>query len=487
MYNYVINDIAIKGLANLIGYITSSRRLNDYVLKRLDRILYNEVVIKNITGRPYRVQLEKYITARNILNSVSKILNDKRVGRAVRKGVVENLITKSVIKSLRLRNVKLNSYEISYPTFITISPAKHCNLSCRGCYANSTVRDSDTLDYDIFSRVVKEKTITWGSHFTVISGGEPLTYRSKGKDIIDFYAEHNDNFFLMYTNGTLIDRDMAKRLSEVGNCTPAVSVEGFEKITDKRRGKGVYKKTVRAMENMIDYGVPFGLSLTATRENYKEILSEEFLDFFIYKMGAKYMWIFQYMPIGRHFTLELMLTPEERLWMFKREQEILHSTDIFFADFWNSGPVSDGCIAGGRFGGYLHLLWNGDITPCVFIPYKLHNIYDVYKNGGNLDTTLNSPLFKKIREWQIEYSFMKKGSDMENQIMPCLIRDHHKEFMEIIKKTGAIPIDKQAEQALRDDKYHQGLIEYDEKFARLTNPIWENEYLRSFLKEENIG
>ena len=487
MLNDLIDDIAIKGLANIISYIATSRRLNDYVVKRLDRMLYNEVVVKNITARPHRIQLEKYITARNILNSVAKILNDRRVGKAVRKGFIDNLIAQSIIKSLRLRNVALSSYEMSYPTFITISPSKHCNLSCRGCYANSTVKDSDTLDYDIFSRVVKEKTFAWGSYFTVISGGEPLTYKSKGKDIIDFYAEHDNNFFLMYTNATLIDKPTARRLAEVGNCTPAVSVEGFEETTDKRRGKDVYRKIITAMENMADLGVPFGLSLTATRQNYKEILSQEFLDFFVGKMGAKYVWIFQYMPIGRHFTLELMLTPEERLEMFKREQEILHTTDIFFADFWNSGPVSDGCIAGGRFGGYLHLLWNGDVTPCVFIPYKLHNIYDVYKNGGNLDTILNSPLFKAIREWQIEYSFMKKGSEMNNQIMPCIIRDHHKEFIEILKKTGAQPIDEQAEQALKDEVYHQGLIEYDKSFANLTDPIWENEYLRSFLKDEKIG
>jgi len=487
MLNDVIDDIAIKGLATVIGYIASSRRLNDYVARRLNRMLYNEIVIKNITKRPYKVQMEKYLTARNIIGSVAKILNDRKVGKAVRKGVVENLIVSSIIKSLRLRNVALSSYEISYPTFLTVSPAKHCNLSCRGCYANSTVRDSDTLDYDIFSRVIREKTASWGSHFTVISGGEPLTYNINGKNILDIYTEHDNNFFMMYTNATLIDRNMAKRLAEVGNCTPAVSVEGFEEITDRRRGKGVYKKVVTAMENMADLGVPFGLSLTATRQNYKEILSEEFLDFFVGKMGAKYIWIFQYMPIGRHFTLELMLTPQERLWMFRREQEILHTTDIFFADFWNSGPVSDGCIAGGRFGGYLHLLWNGDVTPCVFIPYKLHNIYDIYKNGGDLEIILNSPLFKQIRKWQIEHSFMKKGSEMKNQIMPCLIRDHHKEFMEIIKKTGATPIDDEARQALDDEFYHQGLIEYDKEFANLTDPIWENEYLRSFIKEEKAG
>lgn len=487
MLSNMLDDLTIKSLTSLVCHITSSRKLNDYLAKKLDNLLYNEVVIKNVTTRPHRIQMEKYLTARNILNSGIKILNDDRVGRAVRKGVIENLIIQSIIKSLRLRNVKLTTYEKPFPTFLTISPTKHCNLNCKGCYANSTVKDSDTLDYDVFVRVMKEKTSAWSSHFTVISGGEPLTYRSRGKDIIDLYQEFDDNYFLMFTNATLIDKEMAKRLAEVGNCTPAVSVEGFEELTDRRRGKGTYRKIIQAMENMLDAGVPFGLSLTATRHNYEEILSDEFMDFFINKMEIKYIWIFQYMPIGRRFTLDLMVTPQQRLWMYEREQELLNKRDIFFADFWNSGPLSDGCIAGGRFGGYLHLLWNGDVTPCVFIPYKLHNIYDVYKSGGNLDTILNSPLFKAIREWQIDYSFMKNSGEMGNQIMPCIIRDHHKEFMEIVRKTGAQPIDELARAALEDDEYHQGLIEFDKEFAKLTEPIWEQCYLRSFMKEEKAG
>ena len=43
----------------------------------------------------------------------------------------------------------------------------------------------------------------------------------------------------MYTNGTLIDEKMAQRMAEVGNITPAISVEGFEKKTDERGRRNV--------------------------------------------------------------------------------------------------------------------------------------------------------------------------------------------------------------------------------------------------------
>jgi MoaA/NifB/PqqE/SkfB family radical SAM enzyme len=43
---------------------------------------------------------------------------------------------------------------------------------------------------------------------------------------------------------------------------------------------------------------------------------------------------------------------------------------IFIADFWNSATATNGCLAAGRAGGYFHVNWNGDVSPCVFFPYS---------------------------------------------------------------------------------------------------------------------
>lgn len=40
------------------------------------------------------------------------------------------------------------------------------------------------------------------------SGGKPLVFKNEGKTIFDLAKEHNDTFFLMYTNGTLINEEM---------------------------------------------------------------------------------------------------------------------------------------------------------------------------------------------------------------------------------------------------------------------------------------
>lgn len=42
------------------------------------------------------------------------------------------------------------------------------------------------------------------------------------------------------------------RLLAVKNFIPVLSVEGFEKATDARRGKGTYQKVIRAMLHEVD-------------------------------------------------------------------------------------------------------------------------------------------------------------------------------------------------------------------------------------------
>jgi MoaA/NifB/PqqE/SkfB family radical SAM enzyme len=282
----------------------------------------------------------------------------------------------------------------------------------------------------------------------------------------------------MYTNGTLIDKKMAEKLAEVGNITPSISVEGFEKETDERRGKGAHKKILQAMENLKEAGVPFGISTTATKNNADLIVSDEFIDYYFDKQGAIYGWIFQLMPIGRA-SLDLMVTPEQRLRMFKKTQHLIKDRKIFIADFWNSGCVSNGCISAGRAGGYLYIDWDGNVTPCVFNPYSPVNINKIYKKDGTLNDVLKEPFFESIRQWQKDYALDKKPHEMGNWITPCPIRDHYNIMKNLLNGYHPKPTDEAAEKALNDHKYQEGLEKYDKEVAELTNPIWEKEYLKN--------
>jgi MoaA/NifB/PqqE/SkfB family radical SAM enzyme len=268
-------------------------------------------------------------------------------------------------------------------------------------------------------------------------------------------------------------------MAEAGNMTVNISVEGFEEKTDGRRGKGTYQRILNGMANLRHAGVPFGLSLTGTRYNAEEILSDEFLDFFLNEQYALYIWLFQYMPIGRSYTLDLLPTPQQRAWMWKRSWEVVRERKIMLADFWNFGTVSDGCIAAARPSGYMYIDWNGKVTPCVFMPYAATTVYDLYQNGGTLDDVYQEPFLKAIRDWQMDYALSATcQEDHGNWIMPCPIRDHHDECRKLIDQYGAEPEDEMAAQALEDGNYYEGMLSYDEALHAALDPLWEEHYLK---------
>ncbi|TLN00101.1 radical SAM protein, partial [bacterium] len=277
-----------------------------------------------------------------------------------------------------------------------------------------------------------------------------------------------------YTNATLIDDKISQRLAKAGNLLLCISVEGWKERTDERRGAGVFDKILNAMSLLRRDGVPFGISLTGTRHNAEEILSEDFIDFFM-KQGALFAWLFQYMPIGRSFTLDLMVTPQQRAWMWHRSWEIVRERCFFIADFWNHGTTCDGCLSAGGHGagGYFYIDWNGAVSPCVFMPYSPVNIHDVYARGGTLDDVWKQPFFASLRKWQLDYKTANR-----NGLAPCPNRDHHDELEQLLREHEPEPTDANAAETLTDPAYTRGLVAYNHEFEAITGGIWQNHYVQ---------
>lgn len=99
--------------------------------------------------------------------------------------------------------------------------------------------------------------------------------------------------------------------------------------------------------------------------------SEAYFDSLI-DLGAKFMWLFTYMPVGVDAVPELMASSEQREYMYHFVRAMRDKKPLFTMDFWNDGEYADGCIAGGRR--YLHINANGDVEPCAFIHYSDSNI-----------------------------------------------------------------------------------------------------------------
>jgi len=367
---------------------------------------------------------------------------------------------------------------VNPPSFIVISPTQRCNLQCTGCYASSGANMTPQLSYSTVDKIIGEFRDEMGGRFVVVSGGEPLMYREGDKSLFDIFKKYNDVFFMFYTNGTLINEYTAHYLSKLGNAIPAISIEGYEKETDARRGLGTYSKIMQAMENLKNAGVPFLTSVTATSKNAELLLEDDFYEYYFDKMGASFMWQFQLMPIGRgKSAFEMVPTPEIRVKLYKKWESLLLKKKYPVADFWNSGVLVGGCIAYGRRGGYVYIDWNGNIMPCVFVPYTIDNVNEIYARGGSFGDALKKKFMCNGREWQDREQRCK--SNMSNLLMPCSIRDHYDNFRKNILTSDVKGEDAPAQDILEDKEYHDLLCDYDEKLSVLTEKIWEEEYLKS--------
>lgn len=431
---------------------------------------------------PYRMQQDKYNLMMAIFNMTMRTIFHAKTNHVKRQRLhmFLNIFLRRLDEIERFRKER-GEYP---PGFLVIGVGKYCNLNCTGCYANSDTAASEKLDWDVLDRMVAEKKKQWGSYFTVITGGEPMLYKSKGKTIFDLAEKYPDQLFMFYTNGTLIDDKAIKRMNELGNISPAISVEGFEKETDERRGKGTFQKIVNVMKKLDQEGVGYGISVTATNQNIDTLTNDEFYDFFFKECGASYGWIFQYMPIGREKALELLVSPEQRIQLFRTVQRLIKEKQYFITDFWNSGTCVEGCISAGRFGGFLYVDWNGNVTPCTFNPYSPVNIYDAYKEGKTLTDILDEPFFKDIREWQKNYGTKQPKDKIGNWITPCISKDHYKDLRPLIDKHQPKPIDESAKEALEDENYKKGMIKHGEELKEKIGPIWEEEYLEEEEKEK---
>mgnify|MGYP000751184825 FL=1 len=478
MKNFIFSNV----LRELVNYKAS----RNYLLKKIDNHLYNSLVEKD-TRNLKEVQEKKYHFMYSMLQSSLRNIEKGYFSKDVFKKLVQVLVENSILNgqtySQKLEEFK-NQYGEYPPNFIVLSPTQKCNLNCTGCYAASNAHTKPTLSYDMVDKIVHDVRNKFHSRFVTISGGEPFMYKSQSKTLLDIFEKYNDMFFLVYTNGTLITPEIADRLGKAGNVTPAISVEGFEKETDERRGKGTHQKILQAFENLRNAGVPIGISVTATSKNADMLLNDEFYDYYFDEQGATYMWEFQLMPMGRsNQAFDLMVSPEKRLQLYRKWEHLIKNKKYCVADFWNSGVLVNGCIAYGRRGGYFYIDWNGNIMPCVFVPYYVDNVYDLYNNGKGLVDALFSDFMKNGRHWIYNYG-QATPDKPKNWLMPCSIRDHYANFRKNILPSRAKGETKEADESLRDPDYYKTLVRYDEELEKLTEDIWQEEYMKQYNKEK---
>jgi len=341
--------------------------------------------------------------------------------------------------------------EFNVPYFLLIDPTENCNYNCIGCWAGS-YKQHKQMNFETFDRVLTQAK-ELGMYFTVVSGGEPTLYLP----LFDIFKKHSDMAFMFYTNGSMINEAFAQKLKEAGNAVPCISLEGFKEKTDWRRGFGAWDKVMSAMDNLKKAGVLFGYSVTETKNNVEEVLGDEFVDFMINK-GAKIAWYFQYIPTGRDPDVKLMLTPQQRMFSYNRIHSIRATKPLFAADFWNDGPYTGGCLAGGRR--YLHITADGSIEPCAFIHLAQGNI-----NEMSLKDALKLPFLIEIQKLQ-PYG--------DNLLSPCMLVDHP----DVMRKIGSMEGVRSTDGTLENLSNGVGkhLDKLSKKWEELSRPVFEKDF-----------
>jgi MoaA/NifB/PqqE/SkfB family radical SAM enzyme len=374
--------------------------------------------------------------------------------------LLDNLVV-NAITGKRQRMQYHHRTGLQPPYLLVISPTMRCNLRCIGCYA-SEYDKREEMAIELLDRILAEAK-EMGIYFITISGGEPFFRR----DLLDLFERHDDIYFQVYTNGTLIDERLAERLAELGHVVPAISVEGFQTETDARRGQGTFERILAAMKNLKDRGVYFGFSATATRRNNDLLVSDEFVQFWR-DHGCDFGWYFNYIPIGREPNLDLMPTAEQRLYRRRRLMDLRERLPMLLMDFWNDGALVGGCMAGGRY--YIHINVHGDVEPCVFAQFAVDNI-----KGKSLHEVLDSPFFRRIRARQ-PYT--------GNYLRPCMIIDHPHVLRQLVRESGARPTYEGGDALLSTAA--EGLDDYAARWGQLAESEWVEEGSADLEKADRL-
>lgn len=145
-----------------------------------------------------------------------------------------------------------------------------CNLKCVHCYAHATDdATSNELSTDEGRRLIDDLA-EFGVPVLLFSGGEPLVR----KDLPELaaYAVEKGMRAVISTNGTLIRRETAQTLKQIGLSYVGISLDGLEPVNDHFRGvKGAFAKAMAGIRNCQEAGIKVGLRFTINKQNVQEI------------------------------------------------------------------------------------------------------------------------------------------------------------------------------------------------------------------------
>ncbi|SFM27970.1 radical SAM protein [Methanolobus profundi] len=282
--------------------------------------------------------------------------------------LLENLTKDGV---LWWRGGRLNYWKVPAPAGVLWDLTSRCNLRCKHCVVSAGEAGRNELSLDECCRLI-DQFADHGVRQLILSGGEPMV-RDDFFDIAG-YAAQKGLLIQVATNGTMIDENAAKRLSDIG-ASMQVSFDSSEPaIHDEfRQHPGSWMRTKKGIELLKEAGVPVTLAVTVTTMNIDNVprIYEMAKD-----MGVQTFRILPFVPFGRgKYADELEVSPArmKELTEFlhsKRDEDGLNIAPMEFECTF-SPPPEQGIDGDTRIGcdgaiSYCTVNSSGEVLPCNY-------------------------------------------------------------------------------------------------------------------------
>mgnify|MGYP001084331374 CR=1 FL=1 len=271
------------------------------------------------------------------------------------------------------------------PAVLALSPTMRCNYDCVGCYSGGRNTSNELSGTELDALLAEAAAI--GIPVALLTGGEPLIRM----EILPLIERHRRLFFVIITNGSLLDERSARRLARSGNTLTLVSLEGDESHTDSRRGQGAHAAAVAALGRLRAARALFGFAATVCSENADYLGSDRFIDGMIDR-GAATGYFSEYVPCDERPRSDWLLDRPSRAAFRRRVLDLRRRKRIVLVQFpHDEYGAANRCSAAGRSS--LHIGSRGEVEPCPFVNVSCENV-----RRGGLAGAIRSPFLRAIRE-----------------------------------------------------------------------------------------
>lgn len=309
-----------------------------------------------------------------------------------------------------------HTLQADVPRVIAWEVTRSCNLACAHCRASALCGpyEGELSTAEAFTLV--DQIAEMGSPILILTGGEPLL-RADIWQIAE-RAMGAGLHVVMAPNGTLVTREVARKMAEVGIRRISVSID-YPDATEHDAFRGVpgaFEGAVAGVKNAIAVGVEVQINSTITKMNVHHLPA---LLALAERIGAVSFHPFMLVPTGRGKELEEQELPPEEYeralnWMYDAQQ----SSALFFKPtdvphYWRvmrqrakqdgtklevhphahggMNTLSRGCLAGV---GFCFISHRGEVQPCGYFDVVAGDV----RQMSFPDIWRTSPLFLTLRD-----------------------------------------------------------------------------------------